>query len=103
MITKRKRCDLVTLLSYDVSKFINLCSIDLKACRKLIARTIRIIKESPFSLHSSDKADNVFLYRDMVDFRKSNDGLVTIIEDDLKRDAYTSALFLFCNKAKDTL
>ena len=47
--------------------------------------------------------DNVFLYRDVVDFRKSIDGLVAIVEGELKRDAYTGALFLFCNKAKDKL
>lgn len=47
--------------------------------------------------------DNVFLYRDVVDFRKSIDGLVAIVEQELKRDAYNGALFLFCNKAKDKL
>jgi len=49
------------------------------------------------------KPDNVFLYRDVVDFRKSIDGLVAIVEAELKRDVYSGALFLFCNKAKDKL
>lgn len=45
----------------------------------------------------------IYLHRDAVDFRKSIDGLVAIVEGELERDAYTSALFLFCNKAKDKL
>lgn len=48
-------------------------------------------------------APEVFLYRDVVDFRKSINGLVGIVEDELERDAYTGALFVFCNKAKDKL
>lgn len=46
---------------------------------------------------------HIYLYRDAVDFRKSIDGLVAIVEGELERDAYTGALFLFCNKAKCTL
>ena len=42
---------------------------------------------------------HIYLYRDAVDFRKSIDGLVAIVEGELERDAYTGALFLFCNKA----
>ena len=45
----------------------------------------------------------VFLHRDVVDFRKSINGLTAIVEDDLNRDAYTGELFVFCNKAKDKL
>ncbi|MBE0377203.1 hypothetical protein PPRY_a2287 [Pseudoalteromonas prydzensis ACAM 620] len=43
----------------------------------------------------------IYLHRDAVDFRKSIDGLVAIVEGELERDAYTGALF--CNKAKDKL
>jgi len=39
----------------------------------------------------------IYLHRDAVDFRKSIDGLVTIVEAELAHDAYTGALFLFCN------
>ncbi|KGJ86454.1 IS66 family insertion sequence element accessory protein TnpB [Thalassotalea sp. ND16A] len=46
---------------------------------------------------------DVFLHRDFVDFRKAINGLVGIVEDELNRDAYTGALFVFCNKAKDKL
>ncbi len=47
--------------------------------------------------------ERIYLHRDAVDFRKSIDGLVAIVEGELERDAYTGALFLFCNKAKDKL
>jgi transposase len=46
---------------------------------------------------------DVFLHRDVVDFRKSINGLVGIVEDELEHDAYTCALFVFCNKARDKL
>lgn len=46
---------------------------------------------------------DVFLHRDVVDFRKSINGLVGIVEDELEHDAYTGTLFVFCNKAKDKL
>ncbi len=45
----------------------------------------------------------VFLHRDFVDFRKAINGLAALVEDELKRDAYTGALFVFCNKDKDKL
>ncbi len=45
----------------------------------------------------------IFLYRDFVDFRKAINGLTALIEDDLNHDAYTGALFVFCNKSKDKL
>ena len=45
----------------------------------------------------------IYLHRDFVDFRKSINGLVGIVEYELERDAYNGALFVFCNKAKDKL
>jgi transposase len=47
--------------------------------------------------------EQVYLYRDVVDFRKSINGLVNVVESELVFDVYTGALFLFCNKAKDKL
>ena len=47
--------------------------------------------------------EDVFLHRDFVDFRKAINGLVAIVENELDRDAYTGALFVFCNKAKNKL
>lgn len=43
------------------------------------------------------------LHRDFVNFRKVISGLAALAEDELNRDAYTGALFVFCNKAKDKL
>lgn len=45
----------------------------------------------------------IYLHRDFVDFRKAINGLAALVKDELNRDAYTGALFLFCNKAKDKL
>ena len=45
----------------------------------------------------------VYFCSQFVDFRKSINGLVGIVEDEVGRDAYTGALFIFCNKAKDKL
>ena len=45
----------------------------------------------------------IFLHRNVVDFRKSINGLVGIVEDVLERDVYTGALFIFCNKGRDKL
>ncbi|KZN57927.1 hypothetical protein N482_23050, partial [Pseudoalteromonas luteoviolacea NCIMB 1942] len=47
--------------------------------------------------------DHIFLYRDPVDFRKSIDGLVAIIENEIARDAYSGVLSLSGNKTKDKL
>jgi transposase len=46
---------------------------------------------------------DVFLHSDVVDFRKSINGLTGIVEESLEMNAYTGALFVFCNKAKDKL
>ena len=48
-------------------------------------------------------APEVFIHTQFVDFRKSINGLVGIVEAELARDAYTGTLFIFCNKAKDKL
>lgn len=45
----------------------------------------------------------IYLHRDFVDFRMSINGLTAVVESELGRDAYTGALFVFCNKAKDKL
>jgi transposase len=50
-----------------------------------------------------DEAPQIYLHRDVVDFRKSINGLTGIVEQELERDAYTGALFVFCNRTKDKL
>ena len=45
----------------------------------------------------------IYLYRDSVDFRKSINGLMLIVEDDMKCSPFDGGLFVFCNKARDKL
>lgn len=45
----------------------------------------------------------IYLYRDVVDFRKSINGLVLVVEQELERSAFEPALYLFCNRGKDKL
>jgi transposase len=43
----------------------------------------------------------IYLHRDIVDFRKSINGLVTIVEQEMELSPFTDALFVFCNKTRD--
>ena len=45
----------------------------------------------------------VFLYRDFVDFRKSINGLATIVEQQMERSPLSGSVFVFCNKGRDKL
>lgn len=45
----------------------------------------------------------IFLYKDAIDFRKSINGLVVVIEQELGRSAFDSALYVFCNRTRDKL
>ena len=45
----------------------------------------------------------VFLYRDFVDFRKSINGLVIIVEQQMQVSPLTGSVFVFCNKGRDKL
>ncbi|WP_210725508.1 IS66 family insertion sequence element accessory protein TnpB, partial [Candidatus Colwellia aromaticivorans] len=45
----------------------------------------------------------VFLYRDFVDFRKSINGLVVIVEQQMQVSPLTGSVFVFCNKGRDKL
>ncbi|NRA56468.1 MAG: IS66 family insertion sequence element accessory protein TnpB [Gammaproteobacteria bacterium] len=45
----------------------------------------------------------IYLHRDIVDFRKSINGLSLTVEQELAMDVYSSALFVFCNKQRDKL
>jgi transposase len=46
---------------------------------------------------------SIYLYRDAIDFRKSINGLVALVEGELCRSAFEPALYLFCNKQRDKL
>ena len=45
----------------------------------------------------------VYLHREAVDFRKSINGLILIVEQEMNLSPFTDALFIFCNKARDKL
>jgi len=45
----------------------------------------------------------VFLYRNFVDFRKSINGLVLIVEQQMQVSPLTGSVFVFCNKGRDKL
>lgn len=47
--------------------------------------------------------DDIYLHVHSIDFRKSINGLLAIVEGELKMNAFTGALFLFCNKKRDKL
>lgn len=47
--------------------------------------------------------DDIYLHVGHVDFRKSINGLLTIIEYELEINAFTGALFLFTNRKQDKL
>jgi transposase len=43
----------------------------------------------------------IYLHRDVVDFRKSINGLVTIVEQEMALSPFSDALFVFCNRNRD--
>ncbi len=45
----------------------------------------------------------IYLHRDVVDFRKSIDGLSAIVEQSMGLSVFNAALFVFCNKRRDKL
>ena len=47
--------------------------------------------------------DDIYLHTDFVDFRKSINGLLAIIESELALNAFNGAVFIFCNKKQDKL
>ena len=47
--------------------------------------------------------DDIYLHTGHVDFRKSINGLLAIVESELALNACTGALFIFCNKKQDKL
>jgi len=51
-------------------------------------------------MRPGDEVD-VYLYRDVVDMRKSIDGLSAIVEQELGLDPFGSQLFVFCNRRRD--
>ena len=48
-------------------------------------------------------APSIYLYREAVDFRKSINGLVMIVEQELGLSPFADALYVFCNGNRDKL
>jgi len=46
---------------------------------------------------------DVFLYRDVVDFRKSINGLSVIVEQQMQLSPLDGSVYVFCNKGRDKL
>ena len=49
------------------------------------------------------EASAIYLHRDIVDFRKSINGLVTIVEQEMALSPFNEALFVFCNRNRDRM
>lgn len=45
----------------------------------------------------------LYLYRDYVDFRKSINGLSTIVESTMSLDPFSGKLFVFCSRSRDKI
>ncbi|MFD3389497.1 IS66 family insertion sequence element accessory protein TnpB [Alteromonas macleodii] len=44
---------------------------------------------------------DIYLYMDIVDFRKSINGLIVVVEQDMNLNPFRDALFVFRNKKRD--
>jgi len=45
----------------------------------------------------------IYLHRDVVDFRKSINGLMLVVEQELHLSPFAKALFVFCNRKRDKI
>ena len=45
----------------------------------------------------------IYLHRNAVDFRKSINGLMVIVEDEMNLSPFHHALFVFCNRKRDKI
>lgn len=54
-------------------------------------------------MKAADDFVGIYLYRDRVDFRKSIDGLAAIVAAEMKGDAFSGALFVFCSRTRDKI
>jgi transposase len=46
---------------------------------------------------------DIYLYMNILDFRKSINGLIVVVEQDMNLNPFRDALFVFCNKKRDKL
>lgn len=54
-------------------------------------------------MKSVDDFSDIYLHRDPVDFRKSINGLSTIVEQEMRLSVFESAIFVFINKRRDKI
>lgn len=54
-------------------------------------------------MKSLEQFPSVFLWRESVDFRKSINGLSSMVQEELKLDPYSSSLFVFCCQRRKRL
>ena len=50
-----------------------------------------------------DWVNQIYLHREVVDFRKSINGLVVIVEQEMSLSPFSGAVFVFCNRSRDKL
>lgn len=48
-----------------------------------------------------DRFDNIYLYRNIVDFRKSIDGLTAIVQHEMSLNPFENHLFIFTNRRRN--
>ena len=54
-------------------------------------------------MRPSSELPEVFLCRDIVDFRKGINGLTILVEETLCLDPFSEKLFIFCNRKRNML
>ena len=54
-------------------------------------------------MKAADSFNHIYLHRDAVDFRKSINGLMIIVEQEMQLSPFADALFIFCNRSRDKL
>ncbi len=54
-------------------------------------------------MKSANDFSEIYLHREPVDFRKSINGLMIIVEQEMNLSPFSEAIFVFCNKARDKL
>jgi len=50
-----------------------------------------------------DSFEAIFIHRDPTDMRKSIDGLSILVQEEMEKNPFDRALFLFCNKRRTHL
>jgi len=52
---------------------------------------------------SLDSFEVIYLHRDPTDMRKSIDGLSVLVQEEMQKNPFSRALFLFCNRRRTHL